>query len=219
MTFGAYIPFKETAFSQPTSQMRPHESRSLLRSSDGAISGIFHNGYDPISPFITEFGVICDPHRARKPTNQIPSSQVYLYPTPRARSLVWSFEYDNGHDEWYLTKAPLKGLTGVQFCQDREQRKHPCIGLILHYSDGHTESLGQFRWDLTVSDIISTPIRIEICSDEDRRFDNPYIGTVETIPPFDAWGEERKWQNIPNHGVIVWWNNPRIGEEIALYKS
>ncbi|OBT56539.1 hypothetical protein VE04_03247 [Pseudogymnoascus sp. 24MN13] len=173
MTFGAYIPYKETPSSQPTSQMRPHQSRSLLRSGDGAISGIFHNGFDPISPFITEFGVICDSRRARKPSKQIPSSQVYLYPTPWANSLVWTYEYEDAHDEWYLTKAPLEGLTEVQFCQDREQRKHPCIGLILHYGDGHTESLGQFRWDLTVSDIIITPIRIEICSDEDRRFNNP----------------------------------------------
>ncbi|KFZ17560.1 hypothetical protein V501_01649 [Pseudogymnoascus sp. VKM F-4519 (FW-2642)] len=65
MTFGAYIPYKETPSGQPTSRMRPHLSRSLLRSSDGAISGIFHNGFDPISPFITEFGVICDSRRAR----------------------------------------------------------------------------------------------------------------------------------------------------------
>ncbi|OBT79351.1 hypothetical protein VF21_01915 [Pseudogymnoascus sp. 05NY08] len=171
---------------QPTSQMRPHQSRSLLRSSDSAISGIFHNGFDPISPFITEFGVICDSRRARKPTNQIPGTQVYLYPTPEANTLVWTYENDNARDEWYLTKAPLEGLTGVQFCHDREQRKHPCIGLILHYSDGHTESLGQFRWDLTASDIIITPMRIEICRDEDRRFNDPYIKAVETIPPFDA---------------------------------
>ncbi|ELR04041.1 hypothetical protein VC83_09262 [Pseudogymnoascus destructans] len=217
VTFGAYIPSKDI-HRQPISQMRPHQSRSLLRSSDGAISGIFHNGFDPISPYITEFGVICDSHRARKPTNQIPSSELYLYPTPPFPRELFTYGYH--HDEWYLTKAPVEGLTGVQFCQDKEQRNHPRIGLILHYSDGHIESLGQFRWDLTVSDIIAAPIRIEICRDEDERYYNhPYIGAVETIPPFNARGEERKWQDIPNHGVLVWWNNPRIGEEIALYES
>lgn len=195
--------------------MGHHQSRSLLKSSDGAILGLLHNGLDPVSPHITEFGVVCDSRRAREPMNQIPSSQPYLYPTPWIPRKLLSYQ----SDEWYLTKAPLEDLIGVQFCQDKGQRNHPCIGLILHYSDGHIESLGQFRWDLTVSEIIPTPIRIEICRDGNEYHYDPYIGAVEAMPPFDAGGEGREWQEIPSNGVLVWWTNPRIGDEVALYNS
>lgn len=208
------MPPKSASSTQLGFQMGPHQARSLLRSDDGAISELFHNGLDPLSPYITEFGVVCDPHRARERPEQIASAEQYPYPTPLVTS-------DLGCDEWYMTKARLEGLVSVQFCQDTTRVHYPCIGLLLHYGDGHVESLGQFRWDLIISDRIPTPIRVEISHDMVRGRFIPYIGAVEKLPPFyylggDQWHE---WKIIPGHGVIVWWTNPKMGDQIVLYNS
>lgn len=208
------MPPKSTSSTQLGSQMGPHQSRSLLKSDDGAISGLFHNGLDPRSPYITEFGVVCDRHRARERTKQIASAEHFPYPTPPVTSHLH-------YDEWYMTKARLQGLVSVQFCQDTTQVHYPCIGLLLHYGDGHVESLGQFRWDLVISDRIPTPIRVEISHDTIRHRFIPYIGAVETLPPFYSEGVDQwhEWKIIPGHGVIVWWTNPNMGDQIVLYNS
>lgn len=158
--------------------------------------------------------MVCDPHRERERPEQIASAEQYPYPIPLVTS-------DLHCDEWYMTKARLEGLVSVQFCQDTTRVHYPCIGLLLHYGDGHVEYLGQFRWDLIISDRIPTPIRVEISHNMVRDRFIPYIGAVETLPPYypgrgDQWHE---WKNIPLHGVIVWWTNPKMGDQIALYNS
>jgi hypothetical protein len=178
---------------------------SLVRDGDGVVSGLCHNGLDPESRYISEIGVTCDPRCSTESTGLEISSDPNQPPLTAPRSGSPGFS-------WYMTKAPLQGLFEVQFCQDKDQSHHPCIGLLLYYEDGSVESLGQIRWDLEISDKILAPIRIQ----HSNKAGKNYIANVQqAILSGCNMAEEDGWQEIPNHGIIVWWFG-RLGDMLVV---
>jgi hypothetical protein len=198
ITFGPYIP------PYLRHMLRFH---SLVRNGDGIVSGFCHNGLDPEARYISEVGVTCNPHYAIESMELEPSFDLYLPPpiTPRGGFPTTS---------WYMTKAPLQGLFEVQFCQDKDRLHHPCIGLLLHYETGCVESLGQVRWDQGISDKIPAPIRIQ----RSNSAGNDYIRNVQGSTPSNSKMAEDGWQEIPKHGIIVWWFG-HIGDQLAVYDT
>ena len=59
-----------------------------------------------------------------------------------------------GTYEWYMSKASLRDCCGIQFCIDEQTKRLRYIGMLIHYSQGYREALGQFRWDLRVTEMI-----------------------------------------------------------------
>ncbi|KAB8272804.1 hypothetical protein BDV30DRAFT_249204 [Aspergillus minisclerotigenes] len=80
----------------PTHLINYHEYYPLVGDGDGPISGIFHNGLDPASNFISELGATC------------------MVPPGRGSPTC----------TWYLTKASLKDPIKAQVCRDKEHGQH-----------------------------------------------------------------------------------------------
>jgi hypothetical protein len=133
VTFGPYAPLNKRYLLR---------FKPLVADEGGVVSGICHNGLDPGSPYISIFGATCDPRRLAENARIGDSRpfQARLNNPLGSRGHTWS---------WYMTKAPLRGLSEVQVCQDRDQLHRPCIGLLLYYEDGLVESLGQIRIDIS----------------------------------------------------------------------
>jgi hypothetical protein len=180
---------------------------SLVRNGDGIVSGLCHNGLDPESKYISDIGVTCNPHYAIESTELEPSFDPYLPPPipPRGGSSATS---------WYMTKAPLQDLVEVRFCQDKDQPHHPCVGLLLYYENGCVESLGQIRWDQEISDKMFAPIRIQRGTNAGK----DYIKNVQGTTPSGSRMAEGGWQEIPNHGIVIWWFG-HIGDQLAVYDT
>jgi hypothetical protein len=166
-----------------------------IKKGDGVVSGICHNGLDPESEYISVIGVTCDPHRRTESTG----FEINSDPPPQAIFKAPS----NGTPgiTWYITEAPLQGLSEIQVCQNTNQSHHPCIGLLLYYKTGSVEALGQIRWDLEISGRILAPIQIQKSSHNGKE----YIGNVRQAIRSGCNMVEDGWQEIPDHGTIIWW--------------
>ncbi|KAL5344051.1 hypothetical protein BJX70DRAFT_393476 [Aspergillus crustosus] len=179
---------------------------SLRKEGDGAITGFVHNGLDPERTFISTIGVICDSGRLIKDPEQQPPPTRYTAPRmDPVEGLV---------NLWFMTHAALRGLRSVQVCRDEMQEHHPCLGLILHYADGHTEAVGQIRWDRDISDHIFQPISMEFSVLEPQL---PGISTkryVKNVAGCNAVGAE--WRRLPQQGSLVWWFG-RAGNEVEIH--
>jgi hypothetical protein len=57
---------------------------------------------------------------------------------------------------WYYSEACLVGVTELQLCIDQNRPSHACIGILLKYNNGRTESLGQWRFDFAISTVKPT---------------------------------------------------------------
>ncbi|QRD91237.1 hypothetical protein F9C07_2219715 [Aspergillus flavus] len=160
---------------------------SLVRDGDGPISGIFHNGLDLASNFISELGVPCsDRYHTKTPE---PPLDTYLKPP------VVPPDRGSPACTWYMTKAPLKGLIKAQVCRDKEQLHSPCIGLLLFYSDQHIESLGQ-------------PTYVEKDVIDGRR----YIKDIWSDINYSRLNVQR----LPEDDIIVWWLS-KFDDSITTY--
>lgn len=206
---------------------------SLVRDDDGFVSGIIHDGEGSTnSDCITEMGVTTvHPSTAPpKPAPEIPAPNgnrasisnfikadrrggpnIYTYTSPhlppgfKREPAAW----------WYMTKAPLVNLASVQTCRDTTQRHKPYIGLLLTYADGSRECLGQFRWDVEVSDSIEAPVwlltDILMFSSVKRfpRFGDietmNYVSTVGTVHNRVHEGPFSGYKIAPGKGTVIWW--------------
>jgi hypothetical protein len=114
-----------------------------------------------------------------------------------------------------MTKAPRKGLVKVQACRDQEQSHHPCLGLLLFYSDQHIESLGQVRWDHDLTQEIPEPMYVENGTIDGRG----YIKDIRSdIHDCELSVETGGWQKLPKYGIIVWWFG-QLGDRIVTYND
>ncbi|KAL4808050.1 hypothetical protein BDV18DRAFT_158168 [Aspergillus unguis] len=196
-SFGRLVTFGP----QPPANMRIlYECRSLRRAGDGAILGFIHDGLDYGNPSILTFGVTCDPAVPVKDPQPEPPFPLYKPPP---------IPYRRGSpaNTWFFSKARLESLHSVQACHDRQKAHRPLIGLLLHYDDGHVESVGQFRWDQEITPDILAPVHIQYGFTKEGR----YLKTIETREQ-----EKSDWYKVPLSGTLVWWFG-HLGEEIATY--
>ncbi|KAE8416209.1 hypothetical protein BDV36DRAFT_260861 [Aspergillus pseudocaelatus] len=183
-----------------------YEYRPLVRDGDGAISGIFHDGLDPTTKYISDVGVTCNSQHGVGPLEPLPSDARLEPPAvPPGRGSIFS--------TWYMTKASLKGVVKVRVCRDKEQSHQPCLGLLLYYSDGHIESIGQVRWDQDISRETVKPIYIESSVVDGR----DYIKDIRCgIYDTDLKVERSACQKLPECGIIAWWFG-QLGDKIITY--
>lgn len=170
--------------------------------------GIFHDGLDPESKYISEIGVTCNHECRTRFLEPEPTLDRYSPPPipPRGGPLATS---------WYMTKAPLEGLLKVRVCRDQEQLHHPCLGLLLYYKDRQVESLGQVRWDQDLSHEVFAPIHIENSSIDGKN----YIKNVQRDAACSGLNLGiGGWQELPQHGTIVWWFG-HLGDNIIIYND
>ncbi|KAE8143712.1 hypothetical protein BDV38DRAFT_231964 [Aspergillus pseudotamarii] len=189
----------------PTHLINYYEYYPLVRDGDGAISGICHNGLDPASQYISEFGVTCSgQYRIKTPEPPLDTCfEPPMVPPGRGSPAC----------TWYMTKAPLKGLIKAQVCRDKEQLHSPCIGLLLFYSDQHIESLGQVRWDYDLTQQVLKPTYVEKGVIDGRNYIKDIWSDINHSK-FNA--ETDIWQRLPEDGIIVWWFS-KLDDRIITY--
>ncbi|KAK2804035.1 hypothetical protein FQN51_002565 [Onygenales sp. PD_10] len=131
------------------------------------ITGLFHSTPDPTDPCVSHLGVTCA-HNTIPPPNAIDepaagrgfkSGSPGCPPYDLPYSNMWSVAV---LDDAQLTRARARNITRVTLCQESEgpitvmnsegPRSLPRVwGMLLTYSDGREEALGQFRWDFDTS--------------------------------------------------------------------
>ncbi|KAI9796712.1 MAG: hypothetical protein M1835_003293 [Candelina submexicana] len=145
-TFGPCI--SQASGSMPT-------SHSPTRLNNAPISALFHN--DPLLEdyyWITHFGVSLTTQTNQPPTTKFdsPGSPPPINLNPPRHDY---FHPGNSKGEAYKTSAPLSNIRGIQTCTDTTQSHHPITGLLRHYTNNTREAVGQWRFDLTCSPLIS----------------------------------------------------------------
>ncbi|KAK2802399.1 hypothetical protein FQN50_007397 [Emmonsiellopsis sp. PD_5] len=135
------------------------------------ITGLYHSTRDPTDPYVSYLGVTCA-HNTIPPLNAIdePEADIGLksgFPGCALYNLPYSNMWPVAVlDDAQLTRARARNITRVTLCQEEEEeeeegpimanperpRSLPRVwGMLLTYSDGREEALGQFRWDLDTS--------------------------------------------------------------------
>ncbi|PWY81991.1 hypothetical protein BO70DRAFT_292265, partial [Aspergillus heteromorphus CBS 117.55] len=193
----------------PAYLKQSYEFQCLLRKSDGAVSGIFHDGLDPSARHISVMGVVCDSHRSINEYSEFETSlDPYITPniSPSDGTPVTA---------WYMTKAPLEGLLEVRTCRDKHQPHRPCLGFLLYYQDGHVESLGQVCWDQDLDREVHAPI----CIEYDDIAGKEYIkGVQRSVAGSQLNPDTCKLQELPQHGTIAWWFG-HLKDRIIIYND
>jgi len=110
--------------------------------------------------------------------------------------------------EWFYSEACLNGLTELQLCRDRSHRNSPCIGMLLTYSDGHFESLGQWRSDFA-ADVVRPASRFCICTV--REGNTSYVRHVR-LSKRESSELEEAWFDVSVHDTLSWWFNSQNAE-------
>ncbi|KAL5344053.1 hypothetical protein BJX70DRAFT_6862 [Aspergillus crustosus] len=188
---------------QPSAELREFfEYRSLRAKNDGPVSGIVHDTYDPQGQYNLAFGITCAAQSGVKDPDTAPPFPIYKPPPipPGAGSPA---------NSWFMTAATLDSVRSVQICRDQQQDHRPCIGLILRYADGHTEAVGQIRWDRELSPDIHTPIQFHCSSIGGKSY-------VKSVTTGDS--EDDKWQRLPEKGKLVWWLG-HLGDELHIHRD
>ncbi|KAL1886624.1 hypothetical protein Plec18167_000556 [Paecilomyces lecythidis] len=177
--------------------------QSLVGSGDGLISGIFHSYLETAHSGIKDFGVACESGQAIERGDTVPDMGSYDLP-PTA----WE-----GHTlPVYMLKAPLENIEGVKVCRDRERisRLSHCIGMLIFYSNGEVEAIGQIRWDQDMSEMIPVPIQVQTgCEREEY-----VVRDIQALSP--NHDERDGWKTVPSSGTIAWWSS-WCGDEILIY--
>jgi hypothetical protein len=111
---------------------------------------------------------------------------------------------------WYYSEACLYGLTELQLCMDAS--RHIFIGMLLTYSDGHLESLGQWRPDFATI-IVKPTTRFYICCNTLVR-GRSYVRHVGlTKEESIALGEV--WLDVSVGDTLSWWFTSKQSEVFA----
>ncbi|GKZ47151.1 hypothetical protein AbraIFM66951_010500 [Aspergillus brasiliensis] len=176
----------------------------LVRNTDGPISGIFHDGFDPVKDCIQVCGATCDSPRDDKAPVLVPWRTVIRPP---------GVNPDDDRYPWFMTNATLRGLTKVQVCRDRTQPHHPCLGMLMFYADGHVESSGQIRWDYGLDEEICCPIMVVFGVVDEKVF----IKDIQSVKDkVESTVRSRDRHILPAEGLFVWWFS-ELGDRLAIY--
>ncbi|KAL3474497.1 hypothetical protein BJX99DRAFT_248150 [Aspergillus californicus] len=137
----------------------------LVRTGDGPVSGIIHDGLDPglRSNSIVEVGVTRTGNDDSRASGSPPLPADFNSEPPAVPPGQGSPTCT-----WYISKAPLQNILKVQLCRDLEQSYLPILGLLVFCNDGHVESLGQMRWDLNVEEQVPAPLYLKTGSHDGK---------------------------------------------------
>jgi hypothetical protein len=102
---------------------------------------------------------------------------------------------DSPIPQWFYSSASLDGVGQIRLCMDKQKVHVPCIGVLLIYAD-HEESLGQWRYDRDIENIVlSGPIYLF----SGKAAAGPYVKVVGNIEQ-----EEEGWREITRTDRILW---------------
>ncbi|KAI2816799.1 hypothetical protein CBS115989_6570 [Aspergillus niger] len=195
VTFGAQAPDHYLA------NRRYHP---MLWDVDGPVSGIYHDGMDPGSSYVTVCGVTCHSPRNGQTPILVPIRDLSEFPGGNRNKL---FEH------WFMTKATLRGLVKVQVCRDRMRSHHPCLGMLMFYDDGHVESSGQIRWDYGLGEDICSPIIVVKGVNDGREYIKDIRSAKDKVESTVHPGDQ---QVLPAEGILAWWFC-EVEDRLAIY--
>lgn len=196
ITFGPQVPARI---------LEHYQYHPLVRKGDDTVTGIYHDGLDPDSKYITEFGVTCNSYDGEKLISLPMDIHLEPPPVPARRGSVAT--------TWYMTKSSLKDLVSVRLCRDQKQPHSPCLGVLLTYDDQHVESLGQVRWDLDMTQEVQRPVCVQTDTIDGRDYVKNILSDEKSGYEF---GEKiGRLLMLPKHDSIVWWFS-HLGDMITL---
>ncbi|KAM6512343.1 hypothetical protein FSOLCH5_010058 [Fusarium solani] len=113
---------------------------------------------------------------------------------------------------WFASRCSLEGVKEVTLCRDVSLSHRPVIGMLVQYTDGHRECLGQFRFDRALKTIQADQsgglhISLQIMEDlvmEDE--DSTYVADVYGFPLGDPsiCPENESWVEASWSGTLEW---------------
>ncbi|KAL6360665.1 hypothetical protein LRP88_06372 [Fusarium phalaenopsidis] len=113
---------------------------------------------------------------------------------------------------WFASRCNLGGVKEVTLCRDVSLSHRPVIGMLMEYTDGHRECLGQFRFDRALKTIQADQsgglhISLQMMEDlvmEDE--DSTYVADVYGFPLGDPsiCPENESWIEALWSGTLEW---------------
>lgn len=106
---------------------------------------------------------------------------------------------------WFYSSASLAGVVRVDVGQLCEAGVDHCIGLVLHYQDGHRETLGQWRPDFPSSIIAPADFLIfYLGKTKNNKRTVQTVRTSKSCLSAERLGG-RKVVQVPLAATLVWW--------------
>jgi hypothetical protein len=109
---------------------------------------------------------------------------------------------------WFHSQACLTGVSQMQLCIDRSLDHRPYIGMLLTYSDGHSETLGQWRPDCLGSIFQPKECFFIYMAGNGRQRYVRYISLEREGT--DGWEED--CLKVSVHDTLSWWFTPEEAE-------
>ncbi|KAG5766485.1 hypothetical protein H9Q72_005450 [Fusarium xylarioides] len=126
-------------------------------------------------------------------------------PSPPAS--VSHYPYTQSNEIWIHSSCSMRHLTLVHACVDKSAPHQPVIGMLLYYTDGHRESVGQFRLDWSIESITVREMdRLYICGKRTKQ-NWGYVAAATTRPPLNQ--AEGCWLDVAQAGLLEWWFSSR----------
>jgi hypothetical protein len=119
-----------------------------------------------------------------------------------------SFPGDGWDGNCFYSVASLLNVEEVTACRVELPDRSPITGLLLQYSNGDKERLGEFRLDragLALRVGGSEGLFLGIARPEGQV---PYLARIEFEPPQDM--ESIAWLKLPWDGNLEWWFGPGV---------
>lgn len=133
-----------------------------------------------------------------------PVSQDNL-PTPPVS--ISDCPYTQSNEVWLYSSCSMRHLTEVYPCIKMTTPYRPLIGMLLSYSDGHRECVGQFRLDWVVERIlVGETDKLYICGRRTKERWG-YIAAVTCRAPANR--TEDRWLEVAKTGTLEWWFSSR----------
>lgn len=105
-------------------------------------------------------------------------------------------------EEFFFSSAQLHGIVEVTPCESLLGHTAAITGLVLHYSDGHRECLGQVRLDHLLSPLTAAGSRAMWLGFSSTA-DGPCVRKVEFSRPEQS--AELVWLEVSWSGTLEWW--------------
>jgi hypothetical protein len=112
--------------------------------------------------------------------------------------------------DWCLSKVCVDSVTTLQICK-ASIAENSCLGVLLTYTNGCKECLGQIRFDKYLSE----PIKVQDCYFLTQEIDRILSVSVRAYSQLCTMNLEQGWVKFPMHGNVSWWFGP-IGDTMSL---
>ena len=151
--------------------------------------------------------------KARSTTeSQILNNKEALPLLPKALSPP---PYTQSNESWIRTACSMSALVQVHLCVDSSSIYRPILGIILYYSDGRRESVGQIRLDWMIKPITIVAQEILYFSGKRCKKSWGYVAQVTTELPSDS--AQSQWLEVNQGGTLEWWFSSR--QSVLFYNS